>query len=35
MYEEDIEDAVKNILQQLNLTREPEAINHWIKTHKL
>lgn len=31
--EEDIEDSVKNILQQLNLTREPEAINHWIKTH--
>lgn len=32
--EEDIEDSIKNTLKRLNLTREPEAINHWIKTHK-
>ena len=31
--EEDIEDTIKTTLQRLNIAREPEAINRWIKTH--
>lgn len=30
---EDIEDTVKTTLKRLNITREPEAIKRWIKTH--
>ena len=30
---EDIEDTVKTTLKRLNITREPNAINRWIRTH--
>ena len=35
MDEEDIEASIDDIIQPLNLTREPETINRWIKTHKV
>ena len=35
MDKEDIEDTIKTTIKRLNVQREPEVINRWIKTHKV